>query len=50
MRIYSTAIRKRYLVFPGNLGIFEWGGISVNQDEQVYGNELYYLAFYLKTC
>ena len=23
------------LVFPGNLGIFEWGGISVNQDRQV---------------
>ena len=23
------------MVFPGNLGVFEWGGMSVNQDRQV---------------
>ncbi|HDS8345466.1 TPA: membrane-bound PQQ-dependent dehydrogenase, glucose/quinate/shikimate family [Proteus mirabilis] len=33
--IYTPPSENGTLVFPGNLGIFEWGGISVNQDRQV---------------
>ncbi|MFN6886637.1 membrane-bound PQQ-dependent dehydrogenase, glucose/quinate/shikimate family, partial [Proteus mirabilis] len=29
--IYTPPSENGTLVFPGNLGIFEWGGISVNQ-------------------
>ncbi|WP_413491847.1 membrane-bound PQQ-dependent dehydrogenase, glucose/quinate/shikimate family [Morganella psychrotolerans] len=33
--IYTPPSENGTLVFPGNLGIFEWGGISVNQDRQI---------------
>jgi len=33
--IYTPPSENGTLVFPGNLGVFEWGGISVNQDRQV---------------
>lgn len=32
---YTPPSEKGTLVFPGNLGVFEWGGISVNSDRQV---------------
>ncbi|WP_455926209.1 glucose/quinate/shikimate family membrane-bound PQQ-dependent dehydrogenase [Pseudomonas putida] len=32
---YTPPSEKGTLVFPGNLGVFEWGGISVNPDRQV---------------
>ena len=33
--IYTPPSENGTLVFPGNLGVFEWGGISVNQDRQI---------------
>ncbi|RIY31168.1 membrane-bound PQQ-dependent dehydrogenase, glucose/quinate/shikimate family, partial [Psittacicella melopsittaci] len=33
--IYTPPSERGTIVFPGNLGVFEWGGISVNQDRQV---------------
>ncbi|KJV38085.1 glucose/quinate/shikimate family membrane-bound PQQ-dependent dehydrogenase [Acinetobacter brisouii] len=33
--IYTPPSVNGTLVFPGNLGVFEWGGMSVNQDRQV---------------
>lgn len=33
--IFTPPSEQGTLVFPGNLGMFEWGGISVNQDRQV---------------
>ncbi len=33
--IYTPPSENGTLVFPGNLGVFEWGGISVNEDRQV---------------
>ncbi|AOA57798.1 glucose/quinate/shikimate family membrane-bound PQQ-dependent dehydrogenase [Acinetobacter larvae] len=33
--IYTPPSENGSLVFPGNLGVFEWGGISVNPDRQV---------------
>ncbi|MCU4350606.1 glucose/quinate/shikimate family membrane-bound PQQ-dependent dehydrogenase [Acinetobacter ursingii] len=33
--IYTPPSENGTLVFPGNLGVFEWGGISVNPDRQV---------------
>ncbi|WP_407305717.1 glucose/quinate/shikimate family membrane-bound PQQ-dependent dehydrogenase [Acinetobacter sp.] len=33
--IYTPPSENGTLVFPGNLGVFEWGGMSVNQDRQV---------------
>lgn len=33
--IYTPPSVNGTLVFPGNLGVFEWGGISVNPDRQV---------------
>jgi quinoprotein glucose dehydrogenase len=32
---YTPPSEQGTLVFPGNLGVFEWGGISVNADRQV---------------
>lgn len=32
---YTPPSEQGTLVFPGNLGVFEWGGISVNDDRQV---------------
>jgi quinoprotein glucose dehydrogenase len=32
---YTPPSEQGTLVFPGNLGVFEWGGISVNSDRQV---------------
>ncbi|WP_225774660.1 glucose/quinate/shikimate family membrane-bound PQQ-dependent dehydrogenase [Pseudomonas sp. Marseille-Q5115] len=32
---YTPPSEQGTLVFPGNLGVFEWGGISVNPDRQV---------------
>ena len=32
---YTPPSEQGTLVFPGNLGVFEWGGISVNTDRQV---------------
>jgi glucose dehydrogenase len=32
--LYAT-FRKWNFSFPGNLGVFEWGGMSVNADRQV---------------
>ena len=32
---YTPPSDQGTLVFPGNLGVFEWGGISVNPDRQV---------------
>lgn len=32
---YTPPSENGTLVFPGNLGVFEWGGISVNPDRQV---------------
>ncbi|MDY0743572.1 glucose/quinate/shikimate family membrane-bound PQQ-dependent dehydrogenase [Paucibacter sp. R3-3] len=32
--IYTPPSENGTLVFPGNLGIFEWGGMSVNSDRQ----------------
>lgn len=32
--IYTPPSENGTLVFPGNLGIFEWGGMSVNTDRQ----------------
>lgn len=33
--IYTPPSENGTLVFPGNLGVFEWGGLSINQDRQV---------------
>lgn len=33
--IYTPPSENGTLVFPGNLGVFEWGGISINPDRQV---------------
>ncbi|VCU70906.1 Quinoprotein glucose dehydrogenase [Pigmentiphaga humi] len=33
--VYTPPSENGTLVFPGNLGVFEWGGMSVNQDRQV---------------
>ncbi|MEB3753669.1 glucose/quinate/shikimate family membrane-bound PQQ-dependent dehydrogenase [Acinetobacter sp. MD2(2019)] len=33
--IYTPPSENGTLVFPGNLGVFEWGGMSVNVDRQV---------------
>jgi quinoprotein glucose dehydrogenase len=33
--IYTPPSENGTLVFPGNLGVFEWGGMSVNTDRQV---------------
>lgn len=33
--IYTPPSVNGTLVFPGNLGVFEWGGMSVNQDRQI---------------
>ncbi len=33
--IYTPPSENGTLVFPGNLGIFEWGGMSVDTDRQV---------------
>lgn len=33
--IFTPPSEQGSLIFPGNLGMFEWGGISVNQDRQV---------------
>lgn len=33
--IYTPPSENGTLVFPGNLGVFEWGGISVNPDRAV---------------
>lgn len=33
--IYTPPSENGTLVFPGNLGVFEWGGVSVNQDRQI---------------
>jgi quinoprotein glucose dehydrogenase len=33
--IFTPPSEQGTLVFPGNLGMFEWGGISVNQDRQI---------------
>lgn len=33
--IYTPPSENGTLVFPGNLGVFEWGGMSVNRDRQV---------------
>ncbi|MDO5624707.1 MAG: membrane-bound PQQ-dependent dehydrogenase, glucose/quinate/shikimate family [Pseudomonadota bacterium] len=33
--VYTPPSENGTLVFPGNLGVFEWGGISVNTDRQV---------------
>ncbi|KAA8732753.1 glucose/quinate/shikimate family membrane-bound PQQ-dependent dehydrogenase [Acinetobacter qingfengensis] len=33
--IYTPPSENGTVVFPGNLGVFEWGGISVNPDRQV---------------
>ncbi|MEO8057807.1 MAG: glucose/quinate/shikimate family membrane-bound PQQ-dependent dehydrogenase [Burkholderiales bacterium] len=33
--IYTPPSQNGTLVFPGNLGIFEWGGMSVDTDRQV---------------
>lgn len=33
--IYTPPSENGTLLFPGNLGVFEWGGISVNPDRQV---------------
>jgi quinoprotein glucose dehydrogenase len=32
---YTPPSEQGTVVFPGNLGVFEWGGISVNPDRQV---------------
>lgn len=32
---YTPPSENGTLVFPGNLGVFEWGGISVNADRQI---------------
>jgi quinoprotein glucose dehydrogenase len=32
---YTPPSEQGTLVFPGNLGVFEWGGVSVNPDRQV---------------
>jgi quinoprotein glucose dehydrogenase len=32
---YTPPSEQGTLVFPGNLGVFEWGGIAVNADRQV---------------
>lgn len=46
--IYTPPSENGTLVFPGNLGIFEWGGISVNQDRQVAVMNLIALPFVSK--
>lgn len=33
--IYTPPSENGTLVFPGNLGVFEWGGMSVNPDRQL---------------
>ncbi|OTG63169.1 glucose/quinate/shikimate family membrane-bound PQQ-dependent dehydrogenase [Acinetobacter silvestris] len=33
--IYTPPSENGTLVFPGNLGVFEWGGMSVNSDRQI---------------
>lgn len=33
--IYTPPSRQGTLVFPGNLGMFEWGGIAVDTDRQI---------------
>lgn len=33
--IYTPPSENGTLVFPGNLGVFEWGGMSVDSDRQV---------------
>ena len=33
--IYTPPSQNGTLVFPGNLGVFEWGGMSVDTDRQV---------------
>lgn len=33
--IYTPPSENGTLVFPGNLGVFEWGGLSYNPDRQV---------------
>lgn len=33
--IFTPPSENGTLVFPGNLGIFEWGGMSVNPDRQI---------------
>lgn len=33
--IFTPPSEQGTLVFPGNLGMFEWGGISVDPDRQV---------------
>ena len=32
---YTPPSEQGTIVFPGNLGVFEWGGISVNSDRQI---------------
>lgn len=32
---YTPPSEQGTIVFPGNLGVFEWGGISVNPDRQI---------------
>ena len=33
--IYTPPSENGTLVFPGNLGVFEWGGVSINPDRQI---------------
>lgn len=33
--IYTPPSENGTLVFPGNLGVFEWGGLSLNSDRQI---------------
>lgn len=33
--IYTPPSENGTLVFPGNLGVFEWGGLSLNNDRQI---------------
>ncbi|MDN5433810.1 MAG: PQQ-binding-like beta-propeller repeat protein, partial [Acinetobacter sp.] len=33
--IYTPPSENGTLVFPGNLGVFEWGGLSLNPDRQI---------------
>ncbi|UJF18734.1 glucose/quinate/shikimate family membrane-bound PQQ-dependent dehydrogenase [Vibrio sp. SS-MA-C1-2] len=33
--IFTPPSEQGTLVFPGNLGMFEWGGISVNEQQQI---------------
>jgi quinoprotein glucose dehydrogenase len=46
--IYTPPSENGTLVFPGNLGVFEWGGMSVNQDRQIAVMNLIGLPFVSK--